>query len=90
MAWPIQTALMIEPTESENKAEMDRLCDALLCRLTKFLSYNRTRGGLSSCQFADFWESPPLIKMQLFIQIREYCILCMETLCIVVCVVLVN
>ena len=33
MAWPITTALMIEPTESENKAEMDRLCDALLCKL---------------------------------------------------------
>lgn len=30
MAWPISTALMIEPTESENKAEMDRLCDSLL------------------------------------------------------------
>eukprot|EP00794_Sanderia_malayensis_P007758 gene7758-8602_t len=29
MAWPIATALMIEPTESENKAEMDRLCDSL-------------------------------------------------------------
>jgi len=30
MAWPISTALMIEPTESENKAELDRLCDAML------------------------------------------------------------
>ena len=30
MAWPITTALMIEPTESENKAEMDRLCDSLI------------------------------------------------------------
>ena len=32
MAWPISTALMIEPTESENKAELDRLCDALICK----------------------------------------------------------
>ena len=31
MAWPISTALMIEPTESETKAELDRLCDALIC-----------------------------------------------------------
>lgn len=30
MAWPISTALMIEPTESETKAECDRLVDALL------------------------------------------------------------
>lgn len=30
MAWPISTALMIEPTESENQAECDRLCDALI------------------------------------------------------------
>ncbi|XP_065657325.1 glycine dehydrogenase (decarboxylating), mitochondrial isoform X4 [Hydra vulgaris] len=30
MAWPISTALMIEPTESETKAELDRLCDALI------------------------------------------------------------
>ena len=33
MAWPISTALMIEPTESETKAELDRLCDALICKL---------------------------------------------------------
>ena len=32
MAWPISTALMIEPTESETKAELDRLCDALICK----------------------------------------------------------
>jgi len=30
MAWPISTALMIEPTESETKAELDRFVDALL------------------------------------------------------------
>ena len=30
MAWPIATALMIEPTESENQEECDRLCDALI------------------------------------------------------------
>ena len=30
MSWPVATALMIEPTESESKAEMDRFCDAML------------------------------------------------------------
>ncbi|XP_048583438.1 glycine dehydrogenase (decarboxylating), mitochondrial-like, partial [Nematostella vectensis] len=31
VSWPVSTALMIEPTESESKAELDRLCDALIC-----------------------------------------------------------
>lgn len=30
MSWPVAGTLMIEPTESEDKAEMDRFCDALL------------------------------------------------------------
>jgi glycine cleavage system P protein (glycine dehydrogenase) len=30
MSWPVAGTLMIEPTESESKAELDRLCDALV------------------------------------------------------------
>merc|ERR1712146_314261 len=30
MSWPVGGTLMVEPTESEDKAEMDRLCDAFL------------------------------------------------------------
>jgi glycine dehydrogenase len=30
MSFPVPGTLMIEPTESESKAELDRLCDALL------------------------------------------------------------
>ncbi|XP_037092209.1 glycine dehydrogenase (decarboxylating), mitochondrial-like [Pollicipes pollicipes] len=30
MSWPVNGALMIEPTESEDRAELDRFCDALL------------------------------------------------------------
>ena len=30
MSFPVVGTLMIEPTESESKAELDRLCDALL------------------------------------------------------------
>jgi len=30
MSWPVPGALMIEPTESESKVELDRLCDALI------------------------------------------------------------
>jgi glycine dehydrogenase len=30
MSWPETGTLMIEPTESESKTELDRLCDALI------------------------------------------------------------
>jgi len=30
MSWPVMGTFMIEPTESETKAELDRFCDALL------------------------------------------------------------
>jgi glycine dehydrogenase len=30
MSWPVPRSLMIEPTESEDKAELDRFCDAMI------------------------------------------------------------
>ena len=30
MSWPVPNTLMIEPTESESKSELDRYCDALI------------------------------------------------------------
>jgi len=30
MSWPVSHSLMIEPTESEDKAELDRFCDAMI------------------------------------------------------------
>ena len=30
MSWPVAGTLMIEPTESEDQAEMDRYCDAMI------------------------------------------------------------
>ncbi len=30
LSWPVMNTMMIEPTESESKAELDRLCDALI------------------------------------------------------------
>lgn len=30
MSWPVHHSLMIEPTESEDKAELDRFCEAML------------------------------------------------------------
>lgn len=31
MSWPVAGTLMIEPTESEDKEELDRFCDAMIC-----------------------------------------------------------
>jgi len=30
MSWPVPGTIMIEPTESESRAELDRFCDALI------------------------------------------------------------
>ncbi|KXN74980.1 glycine dehydrogenase [Conidiobolus coronatus NRRL 28638] len=30
MSWPVTNTLMVEPTESESKAELDRFCDAMI------------------------------------------------------------
>lgn len=30
MSWPVPGTLMVEPTESEDKKELDRFCDAML------------------------------------------------------------
>jgi len=30
MSWPVPGTLMIEPTESESKAELDRFCEAMI------------------------------------------------------------
>ena len=35
MSWPVAGTLMIEPTESESKAEIDRFCDAMIAIRTE-------------------------------------------------------
>lgn len=35
MSWPVAGTLMIEPTESEDKVELDRFCDSLICKFKK-------------------------------------------------------
>jgi Glycine cleavage system protein P (pyridoxal-binding), C-terminal domain len=37
MSWPVPGTLMIEPTESEHKEELDRFCDALISKSEYFL-----------------------------------------------------
>jgi glycine dehydrogenase len=36
MSWPVAGTLMIEPTESESKAELDRFCDAMISIYKEF------------------------------------------------------
>jgi glycine dehydrogenase len=35
MSWPVAGTLMIEPTESEDKIELDKFCDSLICKFSK-------------------------------------------------------
>lgn len=37
MSWPVPGSLMIEPTESEDKGELDRFCDALICKTMNYI-----------------------------------------------------
>ncbi len=39
MSWPVAGTLMIEPTESENKAEIDRFCEAMISIAGEIASY---------------------------------------------------
>lgn len=38
MSWPVSNTLMMEPTESEDKEELDRYCDALIGQLLLTIS----------------------------------------------------
>jgi len=52
VSWPVSTALMIEPTESESKAELDRLVDALICKfICRHQSYRYAShiNGINKC-----------------------------------------
>ena len=69
MSWPVAGTLMIEPTESESKGELDRFCDALLsihaemsrietgdCHSTNNLLKNAPH--TAQCVCSDRWDRP--------------------------------
>ena len=73
MSFPVSGCLMIEPTESEDKQELDRLCDALICKLTncsslpwKYVIY------LNCINIASCWKEF-FKKLQLTVQGVLYC-----------------
>ena len=43
MSWPVAGTLMIEPTESENKQEIDRFCDAMISIAAEIASISAGR-----------------------------------------------
>ncbi len=44
MSWPVAGTMMVEPTESESKAELDRLCDALIAIRAEIRELEEGRG----------------------------------------------
>jgi glycine dehydrogenase len=55
MSFPVPGTLMIEPTESESLAEIDRFCDAMIRSAKKSA---RLRKGWSAMRPAS-WPTPP-------------------------------
>jgi glycine dehydrogenase len=69
MSWPVPGTLMFEPTESESKPELDRLCDAMIAireeiRLIEIGKLDRTDNPLKHAPHtaqavtADHWPHP--------------------------------
>ena len=69
MSWPVAGTLMIEPTESESKEELDRFCDAMLKIHDEYVEVrdgradqklNLLKGAPHTARLAtaDSWERP--------------------------------
>jgi len=69
MSWPVAGTLMVEPTESESKAELDRFCDAMIAihaeiKAIESGAMNRSNNPLKNAPHtekavcADKWERP--------------------------------
>ncbi|KAJ8751582.1 hypothetical protein K2173_016828 [Erythroxylum novogranatense] len=69
MSWPVPGTLMIEPTESESKAELDRFCDALISIREEIAEIEKGKADIHnnvikgaphppSLLMADAWSKP--------------------------------
>ena len=69
VSWPVAETLMVEPTESESKAELDRFCDAMISirkeiadveakRITPEQSPLRNAPHTAETVTADHWNRP--------------------------------
>ena len=52
---------MIEPTESESKAELDRLCDSLICKSAYNITKHNGRENISYKVYARFLNFTKLL-----------------------------
>lgn len=55
MSWPVAGTLMVEPTESEPKAELDRFCDAMLAIADEIQEIEE---GVVSCEESALRNAP--------------------------------
>ena len=69
VSWPVPGTIMIEPTESESKAELDRFCDALIMirnevkdiaagKLDKANNPLKNAPHTAECVISDSWNRP--------------------------------
>jgi glycine dehydrogenase len=69
MSWPVPGTLMVEPTESESKAELDRFCDAMITihgelsaiekgELDKADNPLKRAPHTAACVTSDEWDRP--------------------------------
>jgi len=69
MSWPVTGTLMVEPTESESLAELDRFCDAMIAIHSELVAIergeiDRTNNALKNAPHtaaavtADVWDRP--------------------------------
>ncbi len=69
MSWPVAGTLMIEPTESESRAELDRFCDALISIHGEIMAIQngladpasnvlRHAPHTAACLLASAWDRP--------------------------------
>jgi glycine dehydrogenase len=69
VSWPVAGTLMVEPTESESKAELDRFCEALILiraevraiaagEMDKVNNPLKQAPHTAACVVADQWDRP--------------------------------
>lgn len=59
MSWPVHSSLMVEPTESENQAELDRFCDAMLSIMDEI---DEIRGGAMPLEDSPLRAAPHTLE----------------------------
>ncbi|KAE8658065.1 Glycine dehydrogenase (decarboxylating) B [Hibiscus syriacus] len=67
MSWPVPGTLMIEPTESESKAELDRFCDALISIREEIAEIENEKADIHNNVLKVKWLVPKPFSFPFFI-----------------------